>query len=186
MVEVRDRSGEPLPGVLVTFLVTAGGGTLSVASVTTDSSGRAESRLTLGPEPGTNTVTVSVTGIQEGQTFNAEGIGVPKTLEIVSGDDQEGLPGAALDNPFVVEVRDQTDKPLPDAQVTFSVTSGGGTLSVTSATTESGGRAESTLTLAPNPGTNTVSVSVTGIQAEQMFTAEGNPNTFGVLDNLWR
>ena len=173
VVEVRDQSGEPLPGVLVTFSVTSGGGTLSLTSATTDSNGRAESTLTLGPIPGTNTVTVSVAGIQEGQTFNAEGIGVPKTLEIVSGKDQKGLPGAALDNPFVVEVRDQTDKPLPGIEVVFSVTSGGGTLSLTSATTDSNGRAESTHTLGPNPGTNTVTVSVTGITQAETFNAEG-------------
>ena len=173
VVEVRDQTGEPLLGIKVMFSVTGGGGTLSVTNATTDSSGRAESTLTLGPIPGTNTVTVSVTGIQAEQTFTAEGIRIPKTLEIVSGKDQKGLPGAALDNPFVVEVRDQTDKPLPEVQVTFSVTSGGGTLSSTSATTDSNGRAESTLTLGPNPGTNTVSVSVTGIQTEQTFTAEG-------------
>ena len=173
VVEVRNQSDKPLPEVQVTFSVTNGGGTLSATSVTTDANGRAESRLTLGPNPGTNTVTVSVAGITQAETFNAEGVRIPKTLEIVSGKDQKGLPGAALDNPFVVEVRDQTDKPLPGIEVVFSVTSGGGTLSLTSATTDSNGRAESTLTLGPNPGTNTVTVSVTGIQAEQMFTAEG-------------
>ena len=56
--------------------------------------GRAESILTLGPNPGTNTVTVSVTGTQRTETFNAEGIRTPKTLEIFSGGDQEGAPGA--------------------------------------------------------------------------------------------
>ena len=173
MVEVRDQSDKPLPGVQVTFSVSSGGGTLSATSVTTNSNGRAESILMLGPNPGTNTVTVSVTGITRTEMFNAEGIRIPKTLEIISGNDQEGLPGAALENPFVVEVRDQTDKPLPGVQVTFSVTSGGGTLSATSVTTNSNGRAESTLTLEPNQGINTVTVSVTGIQEQQTFTAEG-------------
>ena len=173
VVEVRDQSDKPLPGVQVTFSVSSGGGTLSATSVTTDSDGRAENTLTLGPNPGTNTVTVSVTGSQEGQTVTAEGIRVPKTLEIISGNDQEGLPGAALENPFVVEVRDQSDKPLPGVQVTFSVSSGGGTLSATSVTTDSNGRAENTLTLGPNPGTNTVTVSVTGSQEGQTVTAEG-------------
>ena len=92
--------------------------------------------------------------------FNAEGIRIPKTLEIISGNDQEGLPGFALAKPFVVEVRDQTDKPLPGVQVTFSVARGGGTLSVTSATTDKNGRAESILILGSNAGTNTVTVSV--------------------------
>ena len=164
VVEVQDERSVAFEGVPVTFTVTAGDGTLSTTRTATDSNGRAESTLTLGPNPGTNTVTVSVAGSQEKETFNAEGVRTPKTLEIFSGGDQEGAPGAALENPFVVEVRDQTDKPLPGVQVTFSVTSGGGTLSATSVTTNSNGRADSTLTLGPNPGTNTVTVSVAGIQ----------------------
>ena len=173
VVEVRDQADKPLEDVQVTFSVKSGGGTLSATSATTDGNGRAESMLTLGPNPGTNTVTVSIAGIQEEQTFNAEGIRTPTTLEIVSGDDQEGQPGAALEKPFVVEVQDQFDNFLPGAEVTFSVSSGGGILSATSVTTDSNGRAESTLTLGPNPGTNTVTVSVAGIQSEQTFIAEG-------------
>ena len=173
IVEVRDQSGESLPGVQVTFSVTAGGGTLSATSVTTDSNGRAESTLTLGPNPGANTVTVSVSGIQENQTFTAQGIRIPTTLEIISGNNQEGLPGSALANPFVAEVREQSDKPFAGVQVTFSVSSGGGTLSATSVTTNSNGRAESILTLGANPGANTVTVYVSGIQEKQTFTAQG-------------
>ena len=71
MVEVRDQSGEPLPGAQVIFSVTADGGTLSATIAMTDSNGRAESILTLGPNPGINTVTVSVTGILEEQSVNA-------------------------------------------------------------------------------------------------------------------
>ena len=183
VVEVRDQSDSPLSGVEVTFSVSIGGGTLSVTSTTTDKNGRAESTFTLGPNPGTNTVTVSVTGIQAEQTFTAEGVRIPKTLEIISGKDQEGLPGAALDNPFVVEVRDQADKPLEDVQVTFSVDSGGGTLSATNVTTDAVGRVESILTLGPNPGTNTVTVSVAGIEEEQTFNAEGlrTPTTLEIV-----
>ena len=173
VVEVQDERSVAFEGVPVTFTVTAGDGTLSTTRTATDSNGRAESTLTLGPNPGTNTVTVSVAGSQEKETFNAEGIRIPETLDIISGNDQEGLPGAALENPFVVEVRDQTDKPLPGVQVTFSVSSGGGTLSATSAMADVNGRAESILTLGPNLGRNTVTVSVTGIQEQQTFNAEG-------------
>ena len=172
VVEVLDERGVAFEGVPVTFAVTAGDGSLSITTTTTDNHGRAESTLTLGPNPGTNTVTVSVTEIQEQRTFTAEAIRIPKTLEIKSGTDQEGLPGEALEKPFVVEVRDQKDKPLPDVEVTFSITSGDGTLSATSVVTESSGRAESTLTLGPNPGTITVTVSVSEIQEQRTFTAE--------------
>ena len=173
VVEVRDGSSVAFAGVPVTFTITAGGGTLSTQTTTTDPNGRAESILTLGPNPGTNTVTVSVTGSQETRTFNAEGSRIPKKLEIISGVDQEGLPGDVLEKPFVVEVRDQTDKPLPGVEVTFTVTAGGGTLSATHATTDENGRAESTLTLGSTPGANTVRVSVEGnTQAVAFLTIE--------------
>ena len=140
VVEVRDQSGKPIQGVQIIFTVSSGGGTLSGTSVTTDANGRAKSRLTLGPHAGTNTVTVSVAGIQEQQTISAKGIWIAKTLEIISGENQQGLPGAPLVNPFVVEVLDLSNNPLPGVQVTFSVTSGGGRLSATTATTDSDGR----------------------------------------------
>ena len=45
-----DSSGSPLPGVVVTFAVTAGGGELAATSVLSDASGRAATTLTLGIE----------------------------------------------------------------------------------------------------------------------------------------
>ena len=177
VVEVRDQCNNPLPEVEVTFSVTSGGGVLSGTSVMTDNNGRAESTLTLGPNLGANAVTVSVTRIQEQRTFNAEGIRIPKTLDIISGDGQQDAPGTALANPFVVEVRDQYDEPLPDVEAMFSVTSGGGTLSGTSAMTDVNGRAESTLTLGPNLGANSVTVSVTRIREAADVQCRRHPNT---------
>ena len=175
IVEVQDGNSVTFEGVPVTFAVTAGGGTLSAANTTTDANGRAESTLTLGPNSGVNTVTVSVTGIQEEPTFNAEGIRIPKAFWIIFGIDQQGVTGEALANPFIVEVRDQSGEPMSGAQVMFSVTAGGGTLSTTGAVTDNNGRAESILTLGPDPGTNTVTVSVTGIEEEQSVSATAEP-----------
>jgi hypothetical protein len=56
-VQATDASGTPVPGVLVTFTVVSGDGTLSAPQVYTDSQGTAASSLTLGPSAGTNTVT---------------------------------------------------------------------------------------------------------------------------------
>ena len=70
IAEVRDNRHRPLAGVPVTFTVISGGGTLSATSATTDANGRAESRLTLGPDTGTNRVSASVEGISESVTFS--------------------------------------------------------------------------------------------------------------------
>ena len=173
VVEIQDQTGVAFAGVPVTFSVTSGGGRFSATTATTDSDGRAESTLTLGPNSGVNTVTVSVTGIQEQQTFNAEGIRTPLAFWITSGFDQKGTIGEALPRPIVVYVAGQSGEPFRDVEVTFTVIGGGGTLSVTRTTTDSDGQAESILTLGPDPGTNTVEVSVTGIEQSQTATAIG-------------
>ena len=170
VVEVQDQYGAMFERVPVTFTVTTGGGTLSTQSTTTDSNGRAESTLTLGPNPGTNTVSVSAAGIQQKVTFNAE-VRTPTTLLKISGDDQHGVSFAPLSNPLVVEVQDQYGAMFEGVQVTFTVTAGGGTLSTQSTTTDANGRAESVLTLGPDLGTNTVEVSVAGIEQKVTFNA---------------
>ena len=124
IVEVRDQNDDALSGVDVAFAVTAGGGTLSDASVTTGSNGRAESTLTLGSTAGTNTVTATASGVTTSISFTATGTAVvlaATTLSEISGDDQTGTVGKALDNPFVVEVQDQDGDTFSGATVTFAV-----------------------------------------------------------------
>ena len=98
----------------------------------------------------------------------------PQTLVKISGDDQEGMSGDALPNPLVVEVRDKDNKPLPDVQITFTVTAGYGKLSgqstVEYVTTDANGQAEATLTLGPISDTNTVGVSL-GVRELVTFNA---------------
>ena len=71
VVEVIDANDDPVSGVTVTFTATAGGGSVSPASATTNNSGRAQTRLTLGDEPGDNTVTARVSGLTA-VTFTAK------------------------------------------------------------------------------------------------------------------
>ena len=94
------------------------------------------------------------------------------TLEKISGDNQYGLTFTPLPSPLVVKVTDQNGFAFfEEVSVTFTVTAGDGTLSVTRAKTDKNGRAESTLTLGPNLGTNTVSVSVAGIEPTVTFNS---------------
>ena len=102
----------------------------------------------------------------------------PQTLVKISGDNQQGPLGVELANPFSVEVRDQSGNVLEGAQVTFTVTTGDGSLSgkftVEKVTTDANGRAQSTLTLGSSLGTNTVEVSVVGLtKIEVTFNAMG-------------
>ena len=70
VVEVVDENDDPVSGITVTFAVTAGGGSVSPTSATTNASGRAQTVLTLGDEIGDNTVTARVTGLRA-VTFTA-------------------------------------------------------------------------------------------------------------------
>ena len=173
-----DEDGSDAPGKTVTFSVSPADGTvsLSATSATTDSKGQASTTLRTGSgSSGSYTVTASVGTLSVSSSVTVNTPPPPLAFWIISGDKQQGLLGEALANPFVVEVRGQSGDPLPGVQVTFSVSSGGGTLSATITTTDNNGRVKSTLTLGPNPGTNTVTVSVTGIQEEQTITAIAEP-----------
>ena len=92
----------------------------------------------------------------------------PQSLVKISGDNQQGTPSMELANPFVVEVKDQHDNPLSDVQVTFTVTKGDGKLrerfTVENTMTDANGRAQSIITLGPNPGTNTIEVTIPGFE----------------------
>ena len=72
VVAVQDENGSAVEGVQVTFTVTEGGGTLSSTTSTTDANGQAATTLTLGSQPGPNTVEATVEGL-EPETFTAIG-----------------------------------------------------------------------------------------------------------------
>ncbi len=77
VVEVRDSEGRAIEDHLVTFSVTSGGGTLSAIRTTTDADGRAETRLTLGPDVGTNIVSAIAAGAVEPVTFVDKAMAMP-------------------------------------------------------------------------------------------------------------
>ncbi len=81
VVSVLDQNGSIFAGAVITFSVTAGGGTLSSTTTTTDTNGRARSTLTLGDDRGINIVTATVEGL-EPLTFTAE---QPTTLVALDG-----------------------------------------------------------------------------------------------------
>ena len=93
----------------------------------------------------------------------------PQTLLKIAGDGQQGVLNTALANPFVVEVRDQKHTVFEGVPVTFTITTGSGTLSVEYTETDANGRAESTLTIG-SIGTNTVQVRATDLLEPLIFT----------------
>ena len=162
VVEVVDANDNPVEDVRVRFQVTIGSGRFSPRTPRTDADGLAETTFT-PTSAGRIRIIATVANVDDTAGFTVQGGEPADALEKVSGDNQNGIPGNALANPFVVEVQDEDGKPIAGHSVTFAVTAGGGSLSVTSANTNANGRAQTVLTLGSAPGVNSVRASVTGV-----------------------
>ncbi len=97
------------------------------------------------------------------------------TLALFTGNNQSGTVGQALANPLTVRVTDANYDPVPGVLVTFSVTAGGGTLSVFQALTDVQGQASTVLTLGPSAARNTVTAASASLAGSPLtFTATGS------------
>jgi adhesin/invasin len=166
-VKVNDALGNPVSGATVTFAVSSGGGSVTGAAATTDGSGIATvGGWTLGTAAGTNTVTATSSGLPP-VIFTATGsAGAAATVTKHAGDGQTAGTGSAVATPPVVSVTDAYGNSVRGAGVTFTVTSGGG--SVTGGTTSTDTNGNATVggwTLGPAAGTNTLSATVQGLPA---------------------
>ena len=99
-----------------------------------------------------------------------DGAGRPSALTASSGNGQIGTVGMPLPAPIVVRVTDPTGTPVVGATVAWSVASGGGTVSPTSASTDASGLASAAWTMGTIIGDNAASAKV-GDVAPVAFTA---------------
>ncbi|MES1024409.1 N,N-dimethylformamidase beta subunit family domain-containing protein [Gloeocapsa sp. BRSZ] len=102
-----------------------------------------------------------------------------QTITKVSGDNQTGTAGTTLPAPLVAQVKDAAGNPQSGVTINFTVDSGGGSVSPTSAVTDTNGQASTVLTLGAAPGAiepviNTVSATASGI-GSVTFSATANP-----------
>lgn len=84
-------------------------------------------------------------------------------IAIASGNTQTGRGGVALTSPLVVRVSDQSFIQMAGVPVTFAITAGGGSLSVTSATTDDNGNAQTVYTPGTTAGAAMVTATVAGL-----------------------
>lgn len=164
-VVVRNEAGEGLPGVVVTFAITSGGGTLTGAVDTTDAEGIATvGSWTLGKELGENTLTATVEGLDP-VVFKAQATaGAPSGLALYAGRGQSVPAGRTVPTPPAVRVTGAHGLPVAGATVNFSVTAGEGTVTGEQATTDSAGIATvGSWTLGKKPGLNSLAAAVEGL-----------------------
>lgn len=128
-VRVLDSGGVALAGVEVVFEVTAGGGSVDVGRVLTDTLGEARTTWTLGTVARTsNSVVPTVSGFP-GTAPLIQAVAEPgpvTRLEAVSGDGQPGMAGVELAMPLVLRALDRHGNAIRDPVVTWSTAGGNG------------------------------------------------------------
>lgn len=136
---VTDASGNALGNIAVSIAVTSGGGTLVGAPTKSASGPTSVGTWTLGTTAGTNTLTVTVSGLTP-LTISVTGTpGSAAKVVVTGGNTQTGLAGAQLGTPLSASVQDQFGNGIPNQQVTFLATVGGGTVAPGLITTNASG-----------------------------------------------
>jgi hypothetical protein len=144
VVLVTDEAGNPVEGVNVRW-DPQGAGSVSAETVETGSDGRASVQRVLGPQPGEQITTASVSGLDGSPvTFLATATEAPPAggIVITTNPPVSALSGEVFDPAAqpVVEVNDGQGNPASGVQVSVSAASGSGTLEGnTSATTDAAG-----------------------------------------------
>jgi len=150
IVMVKDTFNNGVPLVPVTFTVTAGGGSITGQNPTaTDFN--AVARLvswTMGPEPGTNTLTVVAEGVATPATITATAtapvVDAARSTMVITPDTITVSTGAEIAT-ITVTARDAAGMPVGGAQVVFSV-NGAAVLAPSVTTTNTQGVATATIT----------------------------------------
>ncbi len=153
---VLSTSGAPVAGVAVTFTPAVGNGAVAPTTVTTDANGNAQTTWTLGALPGTMSLTVAASGVPA-QTVTAAATG--DSIVVESGNGLSSLVGTELRAPVRVRLANGSGAALSNALVTFTPTTGSGTVSADTVRTDSFGRAQVAWTLGPVRGPMALNVT---------------------------
>ena len=171
-VKLVDQFGNPVAGASVTFAVASGGGGVTGATQTTDAAGIATlGSWTLGTATGPNSVTATAGALST--TFGATATpGAPTQIAHFAGNLQTAVVNTVLPTAPAVVVRDQFNNTVPGVVITFSVDSGGGSVTGATPATDTTGRASvGSWRLGTLAGSNVLSATGGGLTTT--FSATG-------------
>ena len=168
-VQVVSRSGRPIEGVPVRFVLPEGAGETDPQSGPSDAKGIVRATWTLGGVPGRQSLAVSAEGVASHTviTAEAEPVGANTRLAQVS-ESLEGPAGAALSEPVVVRVTDSSGVALADVPVAWSPDDDG-SIVASESRTDSLGQARARWTLGPKSGAQRAYVQVGSPRAVPRF-----------------
>jgi glucose/arabinose dehydrogenase len=172
---ITDTHGNPVSGLNVEWQVIEGGGSIQgPATVATDANGVARVQgWVLGPTAGQNRLVARMPGLPQ-TTFvaTATTVGLP-SIAIEAGQDQTAPVSMTVPMAPSARVRDAQGQPVAGVAVTFTVVSGGGTVTGSPAMSDASGIARlGSWRLGPTAGTQTVLATAPGF-GEVTFRASG-------------
>jgi adhesin/invasin len=161
---VKDWSGNPVPGVTVTFVAPASGASGAFTggnTAVTDASGLATKAFTANTTAGSYVVTASAPGIATAAQFALTNLaGTASTITAVAGGGQTAPVLTAFATLLQASVKDQYGNPISGAMVTFTPPSSGASGAFT--------------------GGNTAVTNALGIATAPVFTANGTIGAYQV------
>lgn len=179
-----DNQGVRQAGVPIT-LAFAGGGTITgPLTATTNTFGEATfANLSIDGASGPKTFTFSSPGLTAGTTKVTVVSGVASKIEVAYGNNQS-YPKGESTLPLGFRVTDVDGYPVAGVPVTFTITSGTGTLGVQSAVTESDGVAGSGQWTLRSVGPHTMRATAQGVATSVTANATGLPSLSSISISL--
>jgi hypothetical protein len=173
-VQVVSRSGRPIPGIPVRFVLEEGAGKAEPQADSSDAQGIARASWTLGGFPGRQTLSVTADGVASPTIVTAEAEPVAANTRIaVVSENLQGRAGAALSDPVAVRVTDTSGVALVDVPVAWSAGDDGSVVAAESRT-DSLGEARARWTLGPRSGTQRAYVQVGSARTVPRFAVSAN------------
>jgi hypothetical protein len=169
-IRVTDADGVPVPGVLVQFTVTSGGGVAMTDTARTPTDGYVATRWKLGTIAGVQTLKATVASLPPASVSATANPSSAANARKNAGDRQAGSPGSPAPVRPSVRVTDVYGNGVPGISVDFHVETGGGSSTGNSQTTDANGVATVGSWILGTSGTNAVIASVTGFSS-LVFTA---------------
>jgi hypothetical protein len=108
-----------------------------------------------------------------GSSGSGSAVVVSSVIEVVAGNDQIATAGATLPVPLLVRVTDALGNGVSNVTVTFTVTTGNGSVGTATQTTDIAGEALTLFTLSKTAGTNIVTATASNTTASATFTETG-------------
>lgn len=170
VVEVLNRDGDPLAGQPVHWS-TSDGGSLEPSVSTTGADGRASARWTLGPEVGTQRVTVEIDGLAPLTIEATARTSSAASIEPASDTLRSGRSGEPLTESLAVRLLDDRGAPVVGEEVRWAAPLGQGSVDPATSITDVDGIARAVWTLGLTAGAQRAEASA-GELARVAFTAD--------------